>query len=1017
MMTDPQYKTIRHILVIALALLAFDWQALAQSVTLRGSVMDELDAVIPGAKVTLRDANGKERTATTDALGNFVFSNVPAGIYSVAGEFTGFTPQLLKDITLPLGTPLKLRLTVALVGDSVTTNLNDTAVNVEPDQNLTATVLGEEFIQNLPDNEDDLRNYLQALAGPGAGNGQGAQIIVDGFQNTQRLPPREAIMQIRMNNNPFSPEFSSNGSNRIEIITRPGYGDWRGNLGWNFRSSSLNARNAFALTRPELLSNNINYFLGGPILKKKLSVNFFGNRSNSDGSTNTFAKTLEGNFIANVPSESVNTFFGQRGDYLISKNNTLNFGYNYSRNEALNQEFSAGGGGRFAFFGGGGGGGGGGGFGGGGSNNRLPESASNRNNSSHNIRIGDTWVMNPKLLHETRFQYQRDTRNQTAVTDALAITVLDSFIGGGSTCCPNRATNENIEFQDYLTFTSKGSKHTIKGGFQAEWDRISDFSQSNFNGSFTFSNLDQYRRAVASLALDPATTPIPMDARATQFTLNRGTSEIGYSMFRGSWFVNDDWRISPTLTLSYGMRHEFQQYLQDKINFAPRFGIAWSPFKSRKTTFRFGGGVFYDRLRTNQYENSIRFAGQLQQSFTVANAIFGRTLTEVLARNTLSANTRANTTTRPLAADLKAPYDLNSSFSVEQQLPKGLTGSFTYSFSRGINQFRTRNINAPFLVNGVQTFPFPELGGQQVLQVESSAINETNRLIFQLNRRMGRVTAFGSYSLGWAKSNGDGIPADSYNLASEWGRASFDRRHNFNVGSFLTLPQNFRLNLIAIASSGSPFNITTGVDGNRDRSITDRPLLNGLPMPRNSDLLPSQYAQFAGRMICPPGADCSARATNPTPLIPLVQFLQQVYPNGVRAQSPGMFDMTASLSKTIGFGKPKNNVTAQGRAGGDQMGGGRGERGGRGPGGGGFGGPGGGMRGGGGGPGGGPMMMGMGGGGESSRYTVTFTVNASNIFNRVNLSPYSGTLGSSFFGRSSNASSARQVDISVRFGF
>ena len=62
-------------------------------------------------------------------------------------------------------------------------------------------------------------------------------------------------------------------------------------------------------------------------------------------------------------------------------------------------------------------------------------------------------------------------------------------------------------------------------------------------------------------------------------------------------------------------------------------------------------------------------------------------------------------------------------------------------------------------------------------------------------------------------------------------------------------------------------------------------------------------------------------------------------------------------------------------------------------------------------------MMGMGGGSETSRYTLTFSVNASNVFNRVNFGNYSGTLGSSFFGRSSGANSARQLDFGVRFGF
>src|SRR5262245_64411371 len=93
-------------------------------------------------------------------------------------------------------------------------------------------------------------------------------------------------------------------------------------------------------------------------------------------------------------------------------------------------------------------------------------------------------------------------------------------------------------------------------------------------------------------------------------------------MFRGSWFIMDDFRMRPNLTLSYGLRHEFQSHLVDKLNFAPRFGLAWSPFKDRKTMIRGGAGLFFDRLNGGNYANTIRFNGDTQESFTIRNAVF-----------------------------------------------------------------------------------------------------------------------------------------------------------------------------------------------------------------------------------------------------------------------------------------------------------------------------------------------------------------------------------------------------------
>ncbi|MBI1760299.1 MAG: carboxypeptidase regulatory-like domain-containing protein [Acidobacteria bacterium] len=1012
-----------RLFAVILSLGLFATVASAQTSTVRGQVVDELGYAIPGAKVVLIGADGKERTVTTSVSGEFVVNNMPPGVYSLTADFTGFTPYSLKDIRLPINAPIKVVLATGAISEVIETKMNTEGVSVEPDQNMNATVLGKEFIDNLPDNEDDLRAFLEALAGPSAaaGNGGGAQIFVDGFSGG-RLPPREAIMQIRLNQNPFSPEFSQNGSGRIEIITRPGNDNWRGSGGWGYRNAALDARNAFALQKPDQQMSRFNFNFGGPILKKKMSFNAFVNRNDTTGQSTTIADTLDGRFVANVPSTSVSNFVGFRADYLINQKNTLNTSFNFNRNSSVNQEFSTGGFG--GAFGGGGRGGGGGGFGGGGgggtTSNRLPESGSDRESNNYSLRVSDTWILSAKLLHEARFQLEFDASKQSPHSNGVSINVLDSFIGGGSTCCPNNVNQTGVEYQDYLTYTTKGAKHTLKGGVQIQFDKYQNTSGSNFNGTYTFSNLEQYRQALAN----------PTTNFAQQFSINRGNPLIEYNMFRGSWFINDDWRVRNTLTFSYGLRHEFQNHISDKANFAPRIGFAWSPFKDRKTTFRGGGGVFFDRLQNNAYQNSIRYNGLLQQSFTVrAGAVFAATTEQALLLNATQLGNPAAQTLRPLAADLHVPYDLNGSFAVERQLPKSLVLSVTYNFFRGINQYRTRNINAPtgFVTDPANPgrpkaiCPVPSCG--VIYQYESSALNETNRISFGLNRRAGRVILFGNYNLQWIKSNGEGTPADNYNLASEWGRSSADRRHSFFTGGFITLPKNFRLQTTINASSGSPFNITTGSDDNLDGNFSDRP--GGIH--RNADLPASAYAQLAPRLICVPGTTpklfpgaaatvCLNSRSEQLPQVQLRDYLAQAYPNGVDAQGPGNFNVGMSLSKTIGFGKRASNQAQAGGANGG--GGGRGGGGGGGRGGGGGGGRGGGGGGGGfGGPGGGFGGPFGGGGNESARFNMTFQVSVSNLFNRVNFNNYSGTLGSSFFGIPNGAGNARQLNFDVRFNF
>ncbi len=1006
--TKQNLFTMAATLIVTLLLASVSF---AQNSTVRGQVIDELKASIPNAEIVLTGADGKQRKAKSAVTGEFSIANVPPGVYTLTATYTGFQAVIINDLKVPLEkSPLDITMNVAAMENIITDiSANTIGVSTDPNENMNATVLTEEFIKSLPDNEDDLREYLDNLVGPSgaSGNGNGADIIVDGFSGG-RLPPKESILQIRINQSPYSAEFANPGFNRVEIITKPGNDRWRGSGGWGFRDNALNARNAFALVKPDQMTNRFNFNFGGPIIKKKMSATIYADRNMTDGSNNTYARILTGDFFANVPIETVSTNIGVRADYLLNDRNTLNTNYSYRRTNSINQEFAAaGGGGGFGGFGGGGFGGGGGGFGGGGgggTNNLLPERGSDRTSSGHNIRLSETWIINSKMIHEARLQFSRDNSDQNALFQGVAINVLDAFNGGGSTCCPNFTQTTQIEYQDYLTYTTKGAKHTIKGGVQFDRESFEDISGSNFNGTFTFSSLDQYR-----LALVDPTLPA---ARATQFTINQGNQNLNYSMFRGSWFVGDDWRIQPRLTVSFGLRHEFQTQLQDKINFAPRFGIAWSPFKSGKTTIRTGGGIFFERLRSNSVENALRNGGggALQQSFLVRNAIFAATAAEALQLNAAQLTSSQSTTLRPLDPNLKAPYDINSSVSVEQQLPKGLIASVTYQFTRGINQFRTRNINAPFAdPNNPGQFIRPIAGAGQIFQYEASALNTVNQFRFNVNRRMGRAMLFGGYTLSWVRSNGEGSPADNYDLTSEWGRSAGDRRHSVFSGNNFTLPWGMRVGAMIMASSGSPFNITTGADDNRDGQITDRPLgLDGKPIQRNSDLSASLYgtAQF-NRVICPPGQTC----TGTTGRVNLGEWLKQTYPNGVRAQGPGNFNVSMDISKTFGFGTRKNNNNAQNQQGG------MGDAGGRGGGGRGGGPGGGGGRGGGGfGGGGGPMMMGF-GGAESSRYSLTLQLRVTNVFNRVNFGNFSGTLGSAFFGIPSSASAARAMDLNVRFNF
>jgi hypothetical protein len=938
------------------------------AVVLRGQVLDELGAVVPGAKVTIISTDGKPRSVLSDGNGEFTVHDLLPGAYTLTVEFQGFQPHIENDLRLPLAiSTLKITLKIAAVSIETDVKAEAAGVSVEPDQNPDALVLDEDFIETLPDNEEDLREYLEMMAGPGAGGARGgqgrAQFLVDGFRGG-RLPPREAILQIRINQNPFSAEYSHPGAGRVEIITKPGNNNWRGGAGLGLFNSALNARNAFAVVKPGLDQKRYSFNLSGPIIRKKMS--FFANveRRGLDGSGTVRAQTLEGLFIANVPAPNESSSLSLRTDYLINQKNTFNFSYSRQSSSSRNREFLSRGGV---------------------SNFILPERGSDLESTNHTMRLGEVFLINSSLIHETRLQLQHNRRELRALTQGRAINVLDAFQGGGATCCPNRAREFSAEWQDYLTYTRR--KHTVKGGIQIEYNSRRDFNASNFNGAYIFSSLDQYRRVLNGERVDP-TNPESALARPAQFTINQGDPLIEYNRYEASWFIQDDVRVNQALTLSFGLRHEFQSQLTDAINFAPRLGVAWSPFKDRKTVIRAGGGIFFDRLTANLYDNVLRYDGLRQRSIIIRNPSYP----DPFADNPVIDVQRM--IKRTLDPNLKAPYVIDFNISVERQLPSGFVSSISYTWTKGVHQFRARNINAPL----PETNARPDPAQGNLYQTEASAQSKHQRLWFRLDRRFSRTfSLFSSYTLSRTDSDADSplaLPANNYYLRPEWSRAATDRRHFIYLGGNATLPWRIRLTPYVNIASGLPFNITTGFDENRDTVINDRPL----DIRRNADLSASLYSQLPDRCL----SGCKIGGTP----VSLRDFLTTNFPNGVWAEGPGLFNFNLSLSKSFGFGENRGAASRdnkQSRVARNEASGGRvGKRESKGA---------------------GKIASGKGSNAagsverEASRFNFTISAQITNLLNHVNFGQYSGVLTSPFFGRANSAGPPRQIEINLRFNF
>ncbi len=1012
-----QVRKLRF-LSMAVLLVLLSMAALAQQTLgiLRGVLTDESGALIPAATITITGPRGVRKTVQTQADGSFVAPGLTPGAYTVTLALPGFSPYEAKvDISAAKTQQLNIALKVAAEKQEVTVKGEPgPQVSVEPDNNAGALVLRGANLDALSDDPDDLQADLLALAGPAAGP-NGGQIFIDGFSGGT-LPPKENIREIRINQNPFSAEYDQLGYGRIEILTKPGTDKFHGSVFFDSGDAIFDARDPFVnAAKPDFISKMIEGSITGP-LSKKSSFSFSGERRSISDDSPIVAQGLDSSFnivpltqYAQTPN--VRTSLSPRIDYALSTNNTLVARYSYSNRSYTNQGV-----GGFA----------------------LPSVGYNTGSTEHRLQATETSILSHTVVNETRLQYLHTAATQTGDNSIPTINVQEAFTGGGANVGHSKDLDKRWEIQNYTTMTKK--THTLRFGVRVREETEGNTSPSNFGGTFTFaggiapmldannqpvvnpsvcanvsansipagcqqiSSLQRYQRTLIlnNLGFTPAQM-LPLGGGATLFTMNAGNPYAYVAQTDVGPFFQDDWRMKPNLTISMGLRYETQTNISDYRDWAPRIGIAWAPGarggKTAKTVIRGGSGVFYTRFDNGNTLNTLRFNGITEQSYQSVDPTFAylKQGSTTLISPPVSSLTLQPSITRITAASLRAPMIWQSAIGIERQLPRSTTLSSTFTFSHGTHMFDTRDINAPLVPGGPTPYP-----GNAIYQYESAGLFNQKQFMVNVNTRAtSKVSLFGYYTLNYANSDTDSIgslPANQYNLAAEYGRSSLDIRHHAFVGGNVTAPLAIRFSPYISASSGRPFNITTGRDFYGDSILTDRPALAAAGTP--------------GAIVTPYGI------FNPNP-----------GPNDPRiprnyADGPGSVSINLRMSRTWGFGPTKSgyrpDASSDGRDHGD-----RGSRGG------------GGDRGGRGGPGGGGgMRMSSGGGGMGSmfgggstehRYNVTLSVSARNIFNHVNPAAPSGNLTSPLFGeytalaRDYGPGSAtafnRRLDLMIRFTF
>ncbi len=922
--------------------------------TLHGHVTDPSGALIPGADVTVTTATGAEaKTVKADASGAYSLQGLAPGSYIIRVEFAGFAPFQSQPIELAAGQVKRVDVAMAIEAEQQNVVVTDEtpSVNIEAGGNSNTIVIKGKDLDALSDDPDELSNELSALAGPSAGP-NGGQIYIDGFTGGQ-LPPKSAIREIRINQNPFSAEFDRLGYGRIEILTKPGTDKLHGQFFIQGNDSSFNTGNPFMTNVPPYYRVQYNGTVSGSLSKtasfffsmeqrdiqNQQVYNYYPAVLNPTTGLYESGTVLTAGALAN-PHNHINV--SPRIDLQLGQKNTITLRYQFYYDSESGDITST----------------------------ELPTQSMQSTSTEHTFQLSDSYIINDRAVNETRIEYRRAIESASPVSTDPTIIVSGNFTGGGATGQSSNMHTDHLELQNFTTL-SRGS-HAIKFGTWLRDNREALASFSNRNGTLVFSQ-NGYIDTLNKLAAGQNLNTIGSDL--VNLSISAGRTAYTANVFDGALFVQDDWRVNPRLTLSGGVRWEAQNHIADHNDWALRVATAYALDAKKgqptKTVLRAGYGAFYDRLGINHLMAATQQgvdSGQVQITTPDASCLNGTSLTNIDFSGCLPSapyTATPESTVVQIAPGYHSPYTHQIGASIERQLTKTTTATVTYLRSFGVHQLVTRDSNAYLpgtYVFGSSTLtgvrPDPSLGIVQEYFPE--AVYKQNQMIANFRTQLSRnFSVFGFYNLSFANTNGaGGMASNSYNLDQDYGPASFVSRHMaFIMGNYMG-PWGLRFNPFMIVQSGRPFNIVSS------RDLTGDNFLNNRPAYADSGLCSSTTNN--GRYVQTEFGCLDVTPETGENLLPIN------YGN-----SPSSIAVNLRLSRAIGIG-PKVESTFQG----------------------GF--PGGGPHGHGpGGPGGGLGPGGLGGGPPGGmfrpqsaphKYNLTFTVQALNLFNNVNYGTPVGTV-------------------------
>ncbi|MBY0495430.1 MAG: carboxypeptidase regulatory-like domain-containing protein [Cyanobacteria bacterium] len=822
--------------LMAASLLILPALASAQTAELRGVVADATGAVLPGVSIRIQNAGtGVERAVTTDSDGLFRVPALQPGSYVVESILMGFNTDTRKlALTVGQVAELRIALTVGALEESVQVVGSSATVEIDTTTSDLSAVVTQQQLAELPVLNRGFVGLAQLLPGGGpARSGDGRFGINTAFGGTNVRSmysmqidggvmdhpiygfaivnvSQDAVQEFRVLRNQFDTEYSRAGTAVVNVITRSGTNTLHGQGSYFGRDDGLNARNAFAATKPPFDSTRVSGSLGGPIVSNKAF--FFSaveyNRQNSVRivalpSTNPFAAAFNG-----VYGNGNRSKLGQaKVDYTVNPSHALSVRYLYA-NDDIFEDY---------------------------------ELAENTALDFNDVSVSWNWTLGASTLNSVVVQVLDQDTQRFQLTPGTQV-IRPSFTSGRSPNLPQGFPRKRYTVND--TFFVAPGRHAMKFGVRMSYEDL------GYNADYYGSGVWQFNTDRPFDRNDRATWP-------TRFTIGSGPATQYYRNTEWGFFAQDDLRLG-RLTLNLGLRYDFDTNLRsndlmaelldnpqfaglenlvqrdrgnDLDNIQPRFGFAWDLRGNGRTVLRGGYGLYSGRNRpwfnirgdvvSNQYTAEITDPNLLQFYPDQTAALGGRTLEDYIRASGGRALYLPGD-------DLSLPYVHSATIGIAKMLPgeTSLEIDLIRQVQKDLQTGRDANLPArgPLASN---LRPYPQFSS--VTLINSLTDSTYDALQAQLRKRFRGSTWQVSYTL--AKAISDGTNDNASVSTDPWstfgnddrGLDENDRRHALSVSAIAPLPWQIQLATIVSLRSGQPWDITAGQDLDGDGNQQDRP--------------------------------------------------------------------------------------------------------------------------------------------------------------------------------------------------